>query len=314
MAASGLPPGLVLSSDGSLTGALSDAGSWQFDVTAEVSTGAENGMSRADATFTLSAAAPELSLSGSRLVAAGAQMELGLRVGAGGLAVPGIHVQIGGQGAITDLNGQASVSLNAPQTVGLFEVQAGFAGAYQAYEFYAYTPSGVQATTPAPSPGPPPTPRMLPMEDNETIVQSRWISVSRGTLEAHLSGGRIVGYVNGQWRTFIEEADGNYTRHETQWRSSNGQQGEGEPPSLQELEWQDGLAEGVDQKFPDTEEGRLDLGGEDIPQNAYWSSPWPEWTSGEGVHREFGGWWGRSKDRSHHVTAEVRGKTGSGCK
>jgi hypothetical protein len=310
--AAGLPPGIALSSGGTLSGTVIEAGNWQIDITASDHEGPEGGSRTCSTTLTLHAALPEFTpTSGDeQFVPVGATKELSVRVTVAGVPQPWIMINLGSVLVMTDIQGMASTNVTAPLQPGEFHVQAGFDGAnFAEISLYAYDmPPGPNPVPIDPLPGPPESPPIITVEDDEIIVESRWVSVSKGTLEASYSSGQAIGRINGQWQVYQEDGSGyaDISRDKGRWKTSNGQTGEGdEPPPLDSLPWGPGLAEGFDQQFPDTENGSVTLDVEDTG-NTGGGSPWPEWTNNPGVFKYFGSWNGKSVGRTKHITAEVR--------
>jgi len=208
--AAGLPPGLELSSGGTLNGTVIEAGNWQIDVTAqEMGTGGE--LRSATAALALVVASPEVAIvSGNGQVAWGGDAfePLTVRLSVAGLPVPGAQVTFDGVPVITDAGGMAQWTPGAvPAAPDVFTIAANSGDTGVTFTLGSaglpVVPDGppIQAN---PVVGDPAPPAKVSLADAETAVESRWVSTKRGSVQATYSAGTAFGFVNGQWTTFVE--------------------------------------------------------------------------------------------------------------
>ena len=294
-----------VSSTGGISGVPTEPGVYAVSVT--VTDTAEG---TASATFVISVAAPTLTVSSGdkQILKVGDTPEpVTVSVTGGGVGLAGVPVSMGSQSTTTDEGGSATFLPSALMTEGAHDFAVNFAGGGATVQMFAFTPPpGAGGTTPDILPGPPDDPPVTPVEDDDVIFESRSVSYTSGTLQAHYSSGMGVAYVNGQFQVCFAGAINcpDYNSSKTSWRTSDGQSGEGTPPSLESLPWRPGLAGGYDQKFPDTNEGPVD--GPDLPGGEGGGTIWPDLGTAPLKIIYNRGYNGKSVGRQKHVTSQVR--------
>ncbi|MCX6848024.1 MAG: putative Ig domain-containing protein [Verrucomicrobia bacterium] len=293
-----------VSPNGSISGTPTEAGVYEVNVT--VTDTAEG---TASASFVISVAAPTLTVTGGDkqiLKVGDTPAPVTVSLTAGGIGLAGVQVSMATQTTTTDEGGSAAFLPPPLMTEGPQNFPVNFPGGGDTVAMFAYIPpAGMGGTTPDVLPGPAPEIAVRPVEDDDVIFESRSVSVSSGTLQAHYSGGLAVTYVNKQ---FQKVEDGyhppDYSKSKTTWTTSDGQSGEGTPPSLESVPWRPGLADGYDKKFPDTEDGPVD--GPDLPGGEGGGTIWPDLGGVPFTIVYNGSYYGKSVGREANTISEVR--------
>lgn len=309
-----LPPGLSLSVDGMFSGMPTAAGAYSFGIQAH-----DESYDPTTATFRTIYAVFSLVVLGSGAVnvtivggdkqiikvgEAPDPVRVSLKVGGAGFA--GAEVALGSQTAVTGSNGIATFVLPPVMAGGEHNlaVSTPDGGGPTVQLYAAPVPPALTAPSPGVTPGAPEMPPETPVEDDDVIIESRWVSTSSGTLVAHWNSGMAVSE-DGHFVTYYGGGGGSasnggqYSSTQSTWATSDGQSGvDDEPPSLDSLPWKPGLAGGYDRKYLDTEDG---------PVDAPDGSEGETWPSGIPLKLIYNGFWsGKSVGRQKHVTAQVR--------